>query len=97
MPTRPVVTAPPAPVSDSITFSVVGTITLASALPAITDTDALTIDGDNNVTVDGAGSFRVFSVSVGAILILQEIIVSNGDAGAGNGGGICNDGTLNGQ
>ncbi len=79
---------------DAIAFSGVGTITLGSSLPSITDTDGLTIDGDNAVTVDGAGSFRVFSVNAGAALTLQDITVANGNAGAGFGGGISNDGTL---
>jgi len=54
--------------NDTITFTAggLGTISLLSALPNITDADGLTIDGAGGVTLDGALLFRVFNVSAAA-------------------------------
>ena len=46
--------------ADDITFSVSGTITVGSALPAISSD--LSIEGAGAVTVNGGGVFRVFNV-----------------------------------
>lgn len=69
---------------DWIKLAVNGTITLTSALPAITDD--LTIDGSGRVlSVDGAGAFRVFSAT--APITLTTLTIRNGLASGANGGG----------
>lgn len=79
--------------SDTIGFSVTGTIALASTLPTITDT-GLTITGPTGspgVTIDGGSSLQVMAVSGTATL--QILTVAHGSS-AGAGGGILNSGTL---
>ncbi len=51
--------------SDTIEFSIGGTIILGSSLPAIANTSpgSLTIDGSELITVDGANSFQIFKVN----------------------------------
>lgn len=79
--------------ADTITFSVSGSITLGSPLPAIDDD--LTIDGTGqNITVDGAGTYRVFSINSGKTVTLNALTITNGKTG-GEAGGILNRGTLN--
>src|SRR5580700_6130633 len=67
---------------DTINFSVSGTITLVAALPAITNTSpgALTINGGNAITIDGAHSFQIFSVNAGATLSLQNLTIANANS-----------------
>ena len=83
--------------ADTITFSVAGTIMLDSALPNITDTDGLTIDGASQITISGdnAGALtdRVFIVDPTGVLTLQNLTVINGTTDF-NGGGIFNQGTV---
>jgi hypothetical protein len=75
-----------------ITFSVSGTITLASEL-TIPSTAVLTIDGaGQHVTVSGNHSHRVLWVSSGATLSLENLTIANGSAV--DGVGIFNAGTL---
>ena len=80
----------------TINFSVSGTITLGSALPAIANTSpgALTINGGNTITIDGAHSFQIFSVNAGATLSLQNLTIANANATSIVGGGVTNLGTL---
>ena len=79
---------------DSITFSVSGTITLASTLPAISDPAGLTIDGTaQSLTISGNIMVQVIVVNSGAALVVQNLTIANGRSG-GNGGGIENNGTL---
>jgi CSLREA domain-containing protein len=62
---------------DLITFSVSGTITLGSTLPAIDD--YLTIDGQaQSVTVSGNNSVRVMVVNSGKTLTLRNLTIANG-------------------
>jgi len=79
---------------DTIEFSVSGTITLGSALPALANN--LIIDGTGqSVTIDGASMFQVFTVNSGATLTLSDLTVQNGSGGlAAFGGGIVNNGML---
>src|SRR5215213_5922903 len=81
-------------VADTIDFapSVSGqTITLASQLPAVTDSAGLTIDGGSaDITLSGNNAVRVFQVNPGAGLTLNDLTVANGRAFGG--GGIFNDG-----
>ncbi len=62
---------------DQIQFAVVGTITLASNLPAITDGSGLLIEGFGNVVVDGQDSYTPFSI-IGGGLELTDMVVQNG-------------------
>ena len=80
--------------NDSITFSLSGTITLASTLPAISDPAGLTIDGAaQSITISGNLIVQVMVVNSGAALMAQNLTIANGRSG-GSGGGIENNGTL---
>ena len=82
--------------ADTIIFaSSLGTdtITLAAMLPIITDDAGLTIDGDNRIALSGNDNVQVLSVSAGALLTLQNISVTHGNATSG-GGGLYNEGTV---
>jgi CSLREA domain-containing protein len=80
--------------TDTIAFDVGGTVTLVSTLPAITDTVGITIEGGGNVTISGNNAVQIGSVSAGAILNLENLILAEGNS-AVSGGGIANNGTLN--
>lgn len=80
---------------DTITFNVSGTIVLASTLPAITDAAGLIIDGTGrSITISGNNVVRVMSINSGAAVLLQNLTISNGNAGSPNGGAILNLGML---
>src|SRR5208283_4160478 len=83
--------------ASTIEFSVTGTITLLSTLPAITGN--LTIDGPTTspgITISGDGSVQLMVVNSGATLNLQLLTLENGSVtGApAQGGAIFNSGTL---
>src|SRR5207245_7821562 len=66
--------------NDTITFSGggLGTITLGSALPNITDANGLTINGAGGVILDGANAFRAFNVSgATANLTLKNLTIQH--------------------
>jgi hypothetical protein len=70
--------------ADTITFTVSGTIRLASTLPAIND--ELTIDGTGqSITISGENTVRVIAVNRGKTLNLNALTVMNGFACAGAG------------
>jgi YVTN family beta-propeller protein len=77
---------------DTITFSVTGTITLASTL---TITQDLTIGGPgaSSLAISGNNAVQVFSISGGTVTI-SGVTIENGNAGSGYGGGIYNFGTV---
>lgn len=52
--------------ADTITFSVSGTIDLASSLPDLTDTAGVTINGGGNITLNGNNSVAIGLRSVSA-------------------------------
>ena len=80
--------------SDTIVFAAgVGTIRLGRALPDILDSAGLTIDGGRHVTVSGNHTARVFNLVAGAMLVLQNITVANGQS-TDVGGGVSNAGVL---
>jgi predicted outer membrane repeat protein len=56
----------------------------------------LTIDGENNVTIDAGGNSRVFEVAAGTNAVLSGLTISGGNVGADQdgGGGILNRGDL---
>jgi hypothetical protein len=77
--------------ADTITFTVSGTITLASTLPAIND--ELTIDGmGQSVIVSGDNAVRVMVVNSGKTLNLNALTIANGRCSNCSGGGIFSDG-----
>ena len=84
--------------TDTIAFSVSGTITITSPLPAVANTSpgSLTIDGSGQtIIVDGANSWRIFDVSSGATLALKNLTIADANDLASSGGGIYNgQGTL---
>ena len=81
--------------ADIINFTVSGTITLASTLPAITDAAGLTMDGTGQtVTISGNNTVRVAIVDAGASLTLNNLTIANGIATSNFGGGINNSGTV---
>ncbi len=74
-----------------IIFSVNGTISPLTPLPAITGTAS--INGRNqSITVDGGGTQQLFSVASTGTLSLSNLTVANGSAT--NGGGVANAGQL---
>src|SRR3989304_9170803 len=70
--------------ADTIDFTVIGTITLGSTLPNITDPDGLTIDGGDAITVSGNNAVQVLIVNAGAELTLIKLTVANGRGGSGS-------------
>jgi CSLREA domain-containing protein len=80
--------------SDTITFSVTGTITLGSTLPTITDS-GLTITGPNPassaaITISGNNAVQIMSVTGRfATLTLNDLTLTDGNA---NNGGAISDG-----
>jgi CSLREA domain-containing protein len=92
--------------ADTINFSVSGTITISSTLPAIANSSpgSLTIDGSGEtITVSGGDggdpqfstTYQVLLVNVGATLNLNDLTIANGGISPGiDGGGIYNSGTL---
>jgi hypothetical protein len=80
---------------DVIVFALTGTITLASALPALTDNSAITGPGTNLLTISGNNAVRVFSANAGTTNTISGLTIANGLAtGYANGAGIANAGKL---
>jgi hypothetical protein len=75
---------------DLITFDSDYTIILASTLPALASN--LIIDGTgHSITISGNTAVRVFLIQPGAVVMLSQLNIINGNA-ADYGGGIYNDG-----
>lgn len=70
--------------ASTISIEAGGTITLQSALPALA---SMTIVGNGHV-VSGNDSVRVFDIASGADVVMEDITMTNGNAGGGMGGGI---------
>ena len=88
-----------APFADMIHFApgLSGTIALTASLPAIIDD--VTIDGSGHaLTIDGAGTYQVLSVTVSTHVSLNALTIADGlgsnCGGLTCGGGIHNSGTL---
>jgi hypothetical protein len=86
--------------NDTINFSVVGTLTLTSTLPQMTDTH-LTINGPASpgITISGGDKVPVMAVAIGATVGLSNLTIANGlgllnSESQNLGGAIENDGTL---
>lgn len=94
--------------SDTITFTVVGTISLTSALPSIASDMSINGPGASQLTVrrstaGGTPNFRIFTINPSVTALFSGLTISNGNAAGGSfpsdaGGGVLNDGgtvTLN--
>lgn len=84
--------------TDSIIFSVSGTINLTAVLPAISSSMNI---GNNTTTApsltvnrSSGGDYRIFFVFNGNTVTMSGLVINNGFASMANGGGIRNDGTL---
>lgn len=77
----------------SYTFDCDGATTVVTRSEIAIDVD-VTLDGGGNLTVDGNGSHRVFSVLAGVTAELIGFAVVNGRETEGHGGGVRNAGTL---
>jgi predicted outer membrane repeat protein len=77
--------------ADEITFVVTGTITLTFQLPDVDD--HLTISGGSQITIDGAGLYRIFTVNGGKTLTLNNLVLYQAFAES-EGGAIRSFGTL---
>jgi len=80
---------------DIISFTVTGTITLASALPLITDSTKISGPGTNLLTISGDNSVNVFTFSSGTTNTISGLTIADGMANNYvNGAGIANMGNL---
>ncbi|MGA9720943.1 MAG: CSLREA domain-containing protein [Candidatus Binatus sp.] len=89
--------------TDTIEFTVTGTITLGSTLPSIANTLTITgPTGSSGITISGGGLVQLMQVSTGVTLNLQSLTLTDGNetgsggdfASSGLGGAIFNNGTL---
>jgi CSLREA domain-containing protein len=82
--------------TDSITFSVTGTIVLRSQLPAIVGKLTITGPASPGITISGARHYRVMQVDDGATLNLDNLTIELGESSLfeGRGAGVLNSGTL---
>lgn len=79
----------------TITLTLAGTITLASALPALANNTTVQGPGTNLVTISGNGAVRVFTVSAGTTCTVSGLTIANAYAmGYSNGAAIANAGRL---
>lgn len=79
------------PGTDTITFSVTGTITLTTGELLITDNLNILGPGANLLTISGNNASRVFHI-LGTTVTIANLTISNGNVGVSSGGGIVNDG-----
>ena len=63
---------------DSITFSIDGTISLASALPQITQNVTITGNGRTQTIIDGNNLYRIFNVPSGRSLTVSDMTLKQG-------------------
>lgn len=78
--------------SDTINFSVTGTISLGSALPAITQNLTISGPGANQLSVSGAGSNSIFQVNSNVSVTISGLTIAQGHGPVTNsvsqGGGL---------
>ena len=83
--------------SDTIDFSITGTITLTGNLPVISQSLTITGPGANQLAVSGAGSYGVFQIGSAANVILSGLAITRGvgplSGGVSEGGGLVSGGT----
>ena len=75
------------PGSNTITFSTTGNLVLASALPAVNGSIAITGPGANTLTIDGANACRPLVFTAGNSNWLSGLTIANGAADAQSQGG----------
>ena len=61
------------------------TIILNAALPTITDTNGLTVNGGGDITVSGTNLYQVFNIFPAGALNLQNLTIKNGKNNTGGG------------
>jgi len=75
-----------APGADTITFGVIGTITLTGGLGGPLANEPLEIIGPTGgITIDGAGLYRAFSVGNQATLTISNLTIANAFSSSGGG------------
>mgnify|MGYP001214349221 CR=1 FL=1 len=69
-------------VPDEINFSsgTIGTVTLASSLPVITEAVSIRGSGRTTLTIDGGGTLRIFETSLGTAFGLSRMTLESGFA-----------------
>ena len=82
--------------TSPITFSVTGTITLASALPAINKNLTITGPGLSSLTISGNNLYRVFDITTGFTVSISGLTISSGRANSGTGISLFGGGIRNG-
>jgi hypothetical protein len=84
------------PGSDTIGFSVTGTIVLGSMLPAIAEDLSIDGPGASNLTISGGDAVPVLAINSGVTAAVDGVTVSHGftSSGSGGAGGISNAGVL---
>jgi CSLREA domain-containing protein len=86
--------------SDTINFSVTGTINLTTALPDISSDMTISGPGASQLTVrrssaGGTPNFRIFLIQNPQVVSISGLTIANGNVSNGNsGGGILNSGSL---
>ena len=73
-------------ITDTITFSANGTITLGADLPPISDNVNITGPGTTNLIIDGANSYRPFAINSSVSASINALTIRNGDTDAAGGG-----------
>jgi CSLREA domain-containing protein len=93
---RAALTAANASSGDTINFTgLKGTITLTSALPAITQGVTIAGPGANSLTVSGAKAYQIFNINnPSATVAISGLTLSNGTSPLGSGGAIESSATL---
>ncbi|HEV2170229.1 MAG TPA: choice-of-anchor Q domain-containing protein, partial [Candidatus Binatus sp.] len=79
--------------TDTIAFSVSGTITIETVLPSIQNTLAIDGTGQTITIDDGTGTLRLFNNNLAGSLTLNNLTLQNGNTGL-NGGAVFNGHTL---
>jgi CSLREA domain-containing protein len=83
--------------SDTVNFSVTGTITLTSVLNNISTNISIAGPGANQLTISGNNARRVFQINSGGVVNISDITLANGNGTCCqeiDGGVINNKGTL---
>jgi hypothetical protein len=86
-------------ISDTISFSFTTPQTIwlqlqLGQLELSGGAGSITINGSNLVTINGLGANRIFQVDPGVHATLSGLTIKSGNASAGNGGGILDEGVL---
>ena len=79
---------------STVLFATSGTITLESALPAMTMDVDIVGPGANVLTIDGNDLYQIYSVQTGVTATLSGLTINQGLSSDNGGGGIDNQGTL---